>query len=1146
MEENGPQLEISIIPKSPAQWIEKFLLGRGIEGGRPSGIPLYAYRCKDQEFKSLQTVLRNNEASQSNSDNFTYSFTRIGALFALYCAEWWRRYYKGGVWKWEPITSNLRWQRIDHLQRTKLVKEGLIFWRRDLITTSYGTQFLLSVACEGGLPVNVLETEGTAFRAYLRAITREISSQITTGLTIEKIAKIELRRLPRSWQQDQIADLAAQIVERVWAFGAGVISATDPIGLLNSTVPNWRSLLPLNLDELQADLLVTTILDTAKFSKRRSIAYPKLERFLERRENAWQLTAKLKLPESLNINQFLIAGSNPTIGLSERMEIYRSSGEEREIVARLTSTSNSDLYSLRLASKGVNSFVRNAEEFNELILVSNGQVLTHIPLSGGEELDKELPWCFVADDDNKNVLQYFAQGSVRCPAKIAYVASNLTPAVSKNDIEFDDFAEIGSFGDRTLWEISSATDFISSENETTYLIEVNIEDSAEDDYRLSGPRRFSPNTRFPLFFGLPEIQSLQGETLRTVSNDELVWRPIGQKLWQPFIAENVRGDIEVRRKLVNRFVGAWKVTVLPVSTKIGLHPITTNHGSINLTGVDADLISIVADANLNGTIRNVDDNVSADVFRNVGDVASVVLQLRWVLGGKSLIKLPFPADGAFFCDGDGVQLAEQLELPISRLYGVSARSISINNKDHYVIRGSIESREVKPHSLEYFIFETPIIADVNGVGQLPIQHLRGQIEQLLAVSTGLDDTVKLEIFVDRQPNPKATLVITRFEGSLIVNDLSRIVSLETNSEYLKQYSDSRLKMISINDSTLDPIELTWNNVRNGWSLPDHEEIDLTCSYFLVLSDDKNHSVRPGILNAKFGPVSEYLTELGTALTKKTISQRSKEIDCYCANILKSNENFYWQDLHQYLQKFSLLHPAGLDFTKSLIEFPELFASLWFRFSNDDVLIDYLEEICSVMPFSFWMIAPTDWLAAASRWRQTVLLSIENKILQKIMLENVEKHLKNLSRNYEEMNTIVDILLEFLEIPLQKNAILLGTRSSSSEEIWKKLDWLATHVLINQIGDQIWPKIQEVFSIRYRLSKKTYEAISWPIENLEYQKSVLYAGIVAAAISYDRVALTTNEKLALLAARKFHESAFSIFFRATQACLWVTGENDEKN
>ena len=126
---------------------------------KPDGRPLYAYRCTDDEFAGLGSSLSATVGLLDRS-------MRTPREFCLYAAEWWRRNFKGGAWSWEPLLRSISAQYISLNDLYVVVIEGLRYWKRDLIRARHGRLFLLTLACEGGLPLGLIQREGTHLRGF--------------------------------------------------------------------------------------------------------------------------------------------------------------------------------------------------------------------------------------------------------------------------------------------------------------------------------------------------------------------------------------------------------------------------------------------------------------------------------------------------------------------------------------------------------------------------------------------------------------------------------------------------------------------------------------------------------------------------------------------------------------------------------------------------------------------------------------------------------------------------------------------------------------------------------------------------------------------------------------------------------------------
>jgi hypothetical protein len=69
----------------------------------PDGRPLYAYKCRDNEYERLKEMVC-EQMPQVLSGSRQLYFT---AKFCLYAAETFRRRHEGGPWAWETVFAEI-------------------------------------------------------------------------------------------------------------------------------------------------------------------------------------------------------------------------------------------------------------------------------------------------------------------------------------------------------------------------------------------------------------------------------------------------------------------------------------------------------------------------------------------------------------------------------------------------------------------------------------------------------------------------------------------------------------------------------------------------------------------------------------------------------------------------------------------------------------------------------------------------------------------------------------------------------------------------------------------------------------------------------------------------------------------------------
>jgi hypothetical protein len=110
-----------------------------------------------------------------------------------------------------------------------LVELGLRFWQRRLLTTGAGRAFLLTLACEGGLPLNLVHKEGAKLRSFFKALLEEFQLYRRAGLSPEQLAENVRNRLPKSLRQPVVYALSGQLVDAIWKLQAQVGGSSTPL-----------------------------------------------------------------------------------------------------------------------------------------------------------------------------------------------------------------------------------------------------------------------------------------------------------------------------------------------------------------------------------------------------------------------------------------------------------------------------------------------------------------------------------------------------------------------------------------------------------------------------------------------------------------------------------------------------------------------------------------------------------------------------------------------------------------------------------------------------------------------------------------------------------------------------------------------------
>lgn len=232
-------------------WLRQFLFTH-TRMTKPDGRPLYAYKCSDKKYAELKILTKETiglALSGRKAD-------QVEALFCYYAAETFCREHEGGIWAWETIFKALGIVEPDYQYIKIWVGTGLNWWGRPLIEQNGRRRFLPTIACEGGLPLKLLQKDSAAINQFFRAVLESYHGQGCGGFEIaELLSRQQGYRLPVSLRQDVVFHLGGELITAVVELQHEINNAPNPIAALDQKVPDWKNRLPLRLEDQTAEVL---------------------------------------------------------------------------------------------------------------------------------------------------------------------------------------------------------------------------------------------------------------------------------------------------------------------------------------------------------------------------------------------------------------------------------------------------------------------------------------------------------------------------------------------------------------------------------------------------------------------------------------------------------------------------------------------------------------------------------------------------------------------------------------------------------------------------------------------------------------------------------------------------------------------------
>jgi len=580
-------------PAYPTAWLRAFLSTRKLT--RPERQPLYRYRMTDSEYVSAREIVRTLAAV----DRLPGADRDSAALFVAYCAEWFRRESQTTFLKWNDPAPDV-FANVNYEIKQVLARTGLAYWRRPLRVSEHATEYLLTVALEGGFPVRLL-AEGARgwLKDYLRAIMRRaILSKMDSRQQILALAKEEQGRMRKSYRHEDFIELCCEVADQLIDLRrraeAKAVPGVSNSVLLDGAFPGWRDELPIYLpgdDEKLVDELLTGLLDE-KISDLATEGV-EIKRFLVKQGGEWRSALQLLADGEIAAAK---VGWRPTEG---RMRAIATG----ELATRLAD--EVALFEPPAAEGGrwrVRPFARVGRLLVDfpfsapatVALTSSTGVHSAWTWPKGEALRSDV--LVFREDEAANTqeprLSFVRSGSAGSSAKTLFALIPqdwiAKPRDELTELEIEPVPALA----RQLVRVTSAVYVCAPEPDAPrYRIEADSE-SREEDLYLPAPCEsgfaLADENMEPVLAPTKDIQITTGKLTRTPQAQELFvrwpggrWAAIGQTLSGAGAAEISWRDTAANIQREKR-----KIALLPLRARIEAKMLDARRGEIRLHGLE--------------------------------------------------------------------------------------------------------------------------------------------------------------------------------------------------------------------------------------------------------------------------------------------------------------------------------------------------------------------------------------------------------------------------------------------------------------------------------------------------------------------------------------------------------------------------------
>lgn len=661
--------------------VSEFLPRRNLVA--PNGRPLYGYRCQEEEWEKIGNLLHDHPPDNSRRQLY------IPALFCLFAAEWWRRHYSGGPWKWEAILSATN---AVGLNPRELAESGLRYWGRRILRDENSNKlYLVTLILEGGLPMGVLNTDRGWLSNYLKKVLWDIDRFGGDQDTATRLAANHGYQLPVTLRNPEICALVGRLLSGVLHHREKLPDhqVNDPIAWLDTHYESWRDDLPIVVaDETARDLLAGLMRETVSLRRRRGTLTTLVRRTLLPAAGEWHPAVDIVGEGRLDTGA-LPASAWDTLTKARRARFYAAGALEAltprplAVVRHDKDDADRDGWTLEPLSRGpVRLFYAPTAAVEFSIRVDGRDINRFVP-SGGEPLPPG-PWIFFAPDDDgapiPRELRFLGSGSARRQAPRLFVACPDETWQLVLGEPATDLGPIAGTGRRikVVAGIARIVDPVGGP-----AIVLRTADAVDQGARLlvQAPSSPWPIDGLPALIGQPVFKEagLNG-AISTIDRKDLRWRParLGAP-WRPLTTVGLpHGAVDVAIVRKDEVVDQVTIAVLPAAMAVAGSSSGAFGGTLTLSGLAGGVVGLDKDSNTAGV--QVTINRGADAVWTVTIVAtgmppaSISLHLQFPDGGWVTCTLPVPTSGGGFLGPSGCWLPGSACVALDQLYGLRARA----------------------------------------------------------------------------------------------------------------------------------------------------------------------------------------------------------------------------------------------------------------------------------------------------------------------------------------------------------------------------------------------------------------------------------------------------------------------------------------
>ncbi len=744
---------------------------------RPNGEMLFSYRIKKAEYLSLRGLLA-HKLESLHGHPWTFDSAAESACFVLYAAEWWRREYKGGPWRWTHILDSIGpVYSLEPYERTHGVERGLKAWGHRV---SYaGKKYLGAIVAQGGLPLQLIaQGDGSITRLLSRGL-GQAQLYGWDASRLEAFFEAHGVELVQHLRDEGIYRLLASVVQTVLALRqeCQLAGVSNPVEVLDRQQPNWRERFPLSVDDNSAEPLLLDLVREAARVVKPVTAFPVLvtrSLRLQAGGETYELGMNIEMPACLTVAALAAACG---MGIDHVPQVFslELQGEERVILGDGRQLLGGSEPSVMLS--GRSRRLLSAAAVCEQLLVLRGMGADlHEPVNvpGAEALDPEQPWVFACKDAGEVLV---GVGSVRLPESRCLIVvkdgQDVLSADGCNEAVFKGILS-GIEARRRVYEVNGAVRLPDADGD--FLIQTGQITDLCDQLVWRGRRASYFSRPLPVYQGVPQLYRLTEEgALRSVLPQEIVW------------VEAIKNGARIAQVKLHRGpVDAWLM-------KDGVRQ---RRFRMVLVSPDARIRFKSGDSAKQGVIEfhgwGLDSLAGPDALTKDVDVQSTLARLElsaadrppvnvrvavaWPCSALTqILELPFPSTGGRFSGLNGDEIVSGSSLSFRLLHNTRVQVFDRNPDAPRRYTLSIELQSTQgPGGLGRLCSEHNVAIDMQGFGEIRLLELESTLLGMMSQNDELD--ARLELRLSSGPSVIAQLFLTRYDAELEQSEMDIFLS----------------------------------------------------------------------------------------------------------------------------------------------------------------------------------------------------------------------------------------------------------------------------------------------------------------------------------------------------------------------------------